>query len=58
MDTAALTSALGKTAIDLTGCTLDRDSLFVSNKRPVLAAADGGCVIITGYDDCGNLVSC
>lgn len=56
MDTAALTSALGKTAIDLTGCTLDEILYFVSNKRPVLAAADGGCVIITGYDDYGNLI--
>ena len=56
MDTAALSSALGKTVLDLTGCTLDDILYFVSNKRPVLAAADGGCVIITGYDDYGNLI--
>lgn len=56
MDTAALSSALGKTVLDLTGCTLDEILYFVSNKRPVLAAADGGCVIITGYDDYGNLI--
>ena len=56
MDTAALSSALGKTVLDLTGCTLEEILYFVSNKRPVLAAADGGTVLITGYDDYGNLI--
>lgn len=56
MDTAALSSAMGKTVLDLTGCTLEEILYFVSNKRPVLAAADGAAVIITGYDDYGNLI--
>lgn len=55
MDVAALEDAMGKDVIDLTGCTLEEILYFVSNKRPVLAATAEGTVIITGYDDYGNL---
>lgn len=56
MDLETLERELGKVAIDLTGCTLDQILYFVSNRRPVLAATADGPVIITGYDDYGNLI--
>ena len=56
MDAEILEESLGRTVLDLTGCTLEEVLYFVSNKRPVLAEAEGGCVIITGYDDYGNLI--
>lgn len=56
MDAASLEASLGKTVIDLTGCTLDEILYFVGNKRPVLAWTGTEIVIITGYDDYGNLI--
>lgn len=56
MDTGYLEDALGKKVIDLTGCTLEEVLYFVSNKRPVLAWTGTESVIITGYDDYGNLI--
>lgn len=55
MDVEALEAALGKDVVGLTGCTLDQILYFVSQKRPVLAATPNGVVIITGYDDFGNI---
>lgn len=56
MDVAALEAAMGKDVIDLTSCTLEEVLYFVSSKRPVLAYGSEGVVIITGYDDYGNLI--
>lgn len=57
MDTEALEAALGKKVVSLTGCTLEQVLYFVSQGRPVIGAkADGTTVIITGYDDFGNLI--
>ncbi len=57
MDIGTLESSLGKEVVSLTGCTLEQILYFVSQGRPVIAAkADGSTVIITGYDDYGNLI--
>ena len=56
MDLDTLESQLGKVAIDLTGCTLEQVLYFVGNKHPVLAWTGTETVIITGYDDYGNLI--
>ena len=51
-----LESQLGKVVIDLTGCTLEQVLYFVGNRHPVLAWTGTEAVIITGYDDYGNLI--
>ncbi len=56
MDVDALESALGQDVVDLSGCTLDQVLYFVSEGKAVIAAAGDGTVIITGYDDYGNLI--
>ncbi len=56
MDVAVLEASLGKVVLDLTGCTLDQVLYFVSEGRPVIAGTEDGSVIITGYDDYGNLI--
>lgn len=56
MDVDQLEAALGKVAVDLTGCTLEQVLYFVSEGKPVIAATETGSVIITGYDDYGNLI--
>lgn len=56
MDVAALEAAIGKDVVDLTGCTLDQALYFVGKGRPVLAKTLNGTVIITGYDDYGNMI--
>ncbi len=56
MDVEALEAALGKDAVNLTGCTLDQVLYFVGQGQPVLAATPEGVVIITGYDDYGNTI--
>ncbi len=56
MDLDEIEQALGRTAIDLTGCTLEEVLYYVSNQRPVLAWTGEESVIITGYDDYGNLI--
>ena len=56
MDLDTLESQLGKVAIDLTGCTLEQVLYFVGNRHPVLAWTGTETVIITGYDDYGNLI--
>lgn len=56
MDVDALEAALGRDVVNLTGCTLEQVLYFVSEGRPVLAATPTGTVIITGYDDYGNLI--
>lgn len=57
MDVEALESSLGREAVSLTGCSLEQVLYFVSQGRPVIGAKpDGSTVIITGYDDFGNLI--
>ena len=56
MDLNTLESQLGKVVIDLTGCTLEQVLYFVGNRQPVLAWTGTETVIITGYDDYGNLI--
>ena len=60
MDVNALEEALGKDVVSLTGCSLDQALYFVGQGHPVLAQASDetlhGVVIITGYDDYGNLI--
>ncbi len=56
MDIGTLESSLGKVVLDLTGCTLDEVLYFVSEGRPVIGDTGKGSVIITGYDDFGNLI--
>lgn len=56
MDLDTLESQLGKVVIDLTGCTLEQVLYFVGNRHPVLAWTGTETVIITGYDDYGNLI--
>ncbi|MCD7819036.1 MAG: hypothetical protein LUH07_08290 [Lachnospiraceae bacterium] len=56
MDVDELEAALQKDVVDLTGCTLEQVLYFVSEGRPVIAATETGSVIITGYDDNGNLI--
>ncbi len=56
MDIEELEESLGKVAVDLTGCTLDQVLYFVSEGKAVIADTGNGTVIITGYDDYGNLI--
>lgn len=56
MDVEVLEAALGKEVVGLTGCTMEQILYFVGQRRPVLAATPNGVVIITGYDDYGNLI--
>lgn len=56
MDVAALEAAMGKDVIDLSNCTLDQVLYFVSQGHAVIGATETGTVIITGYDDYGNLI--
>jgi hypothetical protein len=60
MDVDALEAALGKDVVSLTGCSLEQVLYFVGQGHPVLAQmlddTHDGVVIITGYDDYGNLI--
>lgn len=56
MDVNALEAAIHKDVVDLTNCTLEQVLYFVSQGRPVIAGTLTGSVIITGYDDYGNLI--
>lgn len=56
MDVAVLEETIGKDVVGLTGCTLDQVLYFVGQGHPVIAAAPGKTVIITGYDDFGNTI--
>lgn len=56
MDVAALEESIGKDVVDLTGCTLDQVLYFVGQGRAVIGSTANGPVIITGYDDYGNLI--
>lgn len=56
MDLEAIEAATGKTAVSLTGCTLEEVLYFVSHKHPVIGSTQNGSVVITGYDDYGNLI--
>lgn len=56
MDVDALEAAIGRDVVDLTSCTLDQVLYFVSQGRAVIAGTPTGSVIITGYDDYGNLI--
>lgn len=56
MDVNALEAAIGRDVVDLTGCTLDQVLYFVGQGHPVIAGTPTGSVIITGYDDYGNLI--
>lgn len=56
MDVEALEASLGKDVVSLTGCTLEQVLYFVGQGRPVIAAMTDKVVIITGYDDYGNLI--
>jgi hypothetical protein len=56
MDVEALEASLGRDVVSLTGCSLEQVLYFVSQGHPVIAATSDGTVIITGYDDYGNLI--
>ncbi len=56
MDVDVLEEGLGQDAVDLSGCTLDQVLYFVSEGKAVIAKTEDGSVIITGYDDFGNLI--
>ncbi len=56
MNIDMLEEGLGKVVVDLTGCTLDQVLYFVSEGKPVIGDTAEGSVIITGYDDFGNLI--
>lgn len=60
MDVNVLEEALGKDVVSLTGCSLEQVLYFVGQGHPVLAQASDetlpAVVIITGYDDYGNLI--
>ncbi|MCC8068063.1 MAG: hypothetical protein LIO94_13345, partial [Clostridiales bacterium] len=56
MDVDELEEALQRDVVDLTGCTLEQVLYFVSEGKAVIAATETGSVIITGYDDYGNLI--
>ncbi|MCD8023065.1 MAG: hypothetical protein LUF30_08875 [Lachnospiraceae bacterium] len=56
MDIDELEAAMQKVVVDLTGCTLEQVLYFVSEGKAVIAATETGSVIITGYDDYGNLI--
>lgn len=51
MDSASLQSGIGKTVVDLYGCSLDQVLYFVSHGKPVMAQTEDGPVIIVGYDE-------
>lgn len=51
LDVEFLKSSIGKTVLDLSGCTLDMVLYFVSEGYPVLAKTPEGAVIIGGYDE-------
>lgn len=50
-DPARLQSAIGKVAVDLSGCSLDQVLYFVSHGKPVIAQTSEGVRIIVGYDE-------
>ncbi|MCD8106020.1 MAG: hypothetical protein LUF35_13760 [Lachnospiraceae bacterium] len=56
MDVDELEAAMNRDVVDLTGCTLEQVLYFVSEGKAVIAATETGSVIITGYDDYGNLI--
>ncbi len=56
MNTESLELAIRKDVVDLTNCTMEQVLYFVGQGKAVLAATAEGTVIITGYDDYGNLI--
>ncbi|MCD7744606.1 MAG: hypothetical protein LUI13_04860 [Lachnospiraceae bacterium] len=56
MDVDTIEEVLQQDVVDLTGCTLEQVLYFVSEGKAVIAATETGSVIITGYDDYGNLI--
>ena len=50
-DINAIGQSLGKTMVNLSGCTLDEVLNFVSKGQPVLAISADGPVTIVGYDE-------
>jgi hypothetical protein len=56
MDVETLEASLGRDVVSLTGCSLDQVLYFVSQGHAVIGATAQGSVIITGYDDYGNLI--
>lgn len=56
MDPKQLGESLGKTVLDLSGCTLDQVLYFVSAGLPVLAQTADGPVIISGYDEYNTIL--
>ena len=51
LDPEKLEEGVGKTIVDLSGCTLDEVLYFVSHDRPVLANTKEGVKCIVGYDE-------
>lgn len=51
MDIGELEAGIGKTVVDLSGCTLDQVLYFVSHGKPVIALTPAGPVTIVGYDE-------
>lgn len=56
MDKAMLEEALGKTVLDLSGCSWDMILYFIDRGSPVLAQIDGQVILITGYDQFDNIM--
>lgn len=50
-DIPALQSGIGKTVVDLYGCSLDEVLYFVSHGKPVMVQTPEGTKIIVGYDE-------
>ncbi|MCI7812096.1 MAG: hypothetical protein SO016_02645 [Lachnospiraceae bacterium] len=56
MDNTMLEEALGKTVLDLSGCSWDMILYFIDKGSPVLAQIDGQVILITGYDQFDNIM--
>lgn len=56
MDKATLEVALGKTVLDLSGCSWDMILYFIDQGSPVLAQIEGEVILITGYDQFENIM--
>lgn len=56
MDKETLEQALGKTVLDLSGCTWDMVLYFIDQGSPVLAQISDQIILITGYDQFENIM--
>lgn len=56
MDKEVLEQELGKTVVDLSGCTWDMVLYFIDQGSPVLAQLNDQVILITGYDQFENIM--